>query len=98
MKELWEHPATILLISTRGGTSDRLMSVDDQQDGRALFLILMEEYGGNHDDGAVAMVTQDAIALNTYTGIGPFRAARQKNNRAYLGSTGSAVPAGMQRR
>ena len=42
MKELQEHLATILLISTRGGTSDLLMSAEDQQDGRALFLILMD--------------------------------------------------------
>ena len=32
------------------------MSAEDQQDGRALFLIFMEEYGGKHDDRAVAAV------------------------------------------
>ena len=41
------------------------MSADDQQDSRALFLTLMEEYGGEHDDDAVAMAAQDAVALNT---------------------------------
>ena len=74
------------------------MSAEDQQDGRALFLILVEEYGGEHDDGTVAMAVRGAMALNMCTGIGPFRAAWQKNNRAYLDSTGSAVPTGMRRR
>ena len=44
------------------------------------------------------MAAQDVMALNTHTGAGSFRATWQKNNRAYLDSTGSAVPAGMQRR
>ena len=59
-------------------------------------LTLVEEYGGKHDDGVVAMATQDAIALNTHTGLGPFRADCQRNNGAYLDPTGSAVPVGMQ--
>ena len=48
------------------------MSTEDQQDGRALILILVEEYGGKHDDGAVAMAIQDTVAFNAYTGAGPF--------------------------
>ena len=74
------------------------MSVDDQRDGRALFLTLVEEYSGKYDDGAVAMTAQDAMTLDMYTDLGPFRASWRKNNRAYLDSTGSAVLAGMQRR
>ena len=35
----------------------------------------MKEYGEKHDAGAVAMAAQDAMALNTYMGVGPFRAA-----------------------
>ena len=58
----------------------------------------MGGYGGKHDDGAVAMAAQSAMALNTYTDIGPFLATWQKNNCAYLDSTGPVVPAGMQRR
>ena len=48
------------------------MSTEDQQDGYALFLILVEEYGGKHGDGAVVMAAQDAMAHNTHMGIGPF--------------------------
>ena len=54
-KELRKHLATVLLISPRGAASDLLMSTQDQQGGRVIFLILVEEYGGKHDDGAVAM-------------------------------------------
>ena len=97
-KELRQHLATFLLISTRRGASDLVMSTEDQQFGRALFLILVEEYGGKYDDDAVAMAAQDAMVLNTHTGLGPFRADWQTNNRAYIDSTGSAVPPGMQRR
>ena len=50
------------------------MIAEDQQDEQALFLILVEEYNRKHDGGAVAMVAQDAMALYTYTGIGPSRA------------------------
>ena len=50
------------------------MSVVDQQDGRALFMIITAEYGGKYDDGAIVMAAQDAIVLNIYTGAGPFRA------------------------
>ena len=64
-KELRQHLATFLLISTRRGASDLVMSTEDQQFGRALFLILVEEYGGKYDDDAVAMAAQDAVALNT---------------------------------
>ena len=97
-KELRKHLATALRISTRGGAIDLLMSIEDQQDGHALFLIPVEEYCGKYDDGAIAMAALDVTALNTYTGLELFRADWQKNNRAYLGSTGSAVPPGMQRR
>ena len=74
------------------------MSVGDQRDGRTLFLILVEEYSGKCDDRAVAMAAQDAMALNMYTDTGEFRANWQRNNRAYLDSTGSEVLEGMQRR
>ena len=81
-KELRQHIATIILISTRGCASDLLMSAEDQRDGRTLFPTFVEEYGGKYDDGAVAMVAQDAIALNTHTELGPFRADQQRNNHA----------------
>ena len=97
-KELRQHSATVLLISTRGSSSDPLMSTGDQQDGRALLLVLVEACGDKYDDGVVVMAAQDAIALNTYTGLGPFRVDWQRNNSAFLDSTGSAVPAGLQRR
>ena len=50
------------------------MSAGDQRDGRALFLTPVEEYSEKYDDGAAAMTTQGAIALNMYTGIGQYRA------------------------
>ena len=97
-KDLRQHIATALLISTRGAANGLLVSTEDQQDSRELCLIFMKECGGKHDDGAVAMVAQGVMALNMYKGAGPFRVAWQKNNSAYLDSTGSAVPVGMQRR
>ena len=54
------------------------MSAEDQRDGRTLFLTPVEEYGGKYDNGAAAMAAQDVIALNTYTGLGPFRADWQR--------------------
>ena len=51
-------------MSTRGGANDLIKAHDEHQGGRMMFLILVEEYGGKHDDGAVAMAAQDAIALN----------------------------------
>ena len=97
-KELRSHLATFLLHSTRGAASDLLMGVDDQEDGRTMLLSLVEEHGVKYDGGAVAMAALDAMALNTYMGIGPFRADWQRNNRAYFDSTGSAIPLAMQRR
>ena len=73
------------------------MSVDNQEDGRTRLLTLVEEYGGKYDNGAVAMVALGAMAFNTHIGLGPFRADWQKNDRAYLDSTGFAVPLAMQR-
>ena len=40
-----------------------------------MFLVLVEECSGKHDDGAAEPVAQNAIALNTLTGLGHFRAA-----------------------
>ena len=97
-KELRSHLANVLLIRTRGAASDLLMSVDDQEDGRKMFMVLAGEYGGKYDDDAVAMAVLDAMALSTHMGLGPFRADWQKNDRAYLDSTGFAVPLAMQRR
>ena len=74
------------------------MSVGNQEDGRRMFLFLEEEHGGKYDDDAVAMAALDAMASNTYMGLGPFQADRQKNNRAYLDSTGFAARLAMQRR
>ena len=42
-KELRSHLATVLLISTRGGASGLLMSVEDRKDGRTMFLTFVEE-------------------------------------------------------
>ena len=71
---LRRHVATILLISARGDANDLLMNSGDLRDGRMMLLLLVEEYSGKHDDGAVAMAAQDEIALNMFTGLGPFRA------------------------
>ena len=72
------------------------MSVEDQQYGLTLFLLL-EEYGGKHD-GAVAMVALGATALNTHTGLGACKADWRINERAFLNSAGSPIPTSMMRR
>ena len=47
-------------------------------------LDLVEEYGGIHDDGAVATAALDAMALNTYVWIGPFKADWLRKYRACI--------------
>ena len=71
------------------------MNSYDLRDGQAMFLIIVKEYSGKHDDGAVTMAAQDAIAFNTFTGLGPFSAAWKRNQRAYFDSMGSYITATM---
>ena len=63
------------------------MSYDRPPGGQAIFLIFVEEYSSSNDDDAMASAAQDAIALNSFSGLGPFRSAWSRNKQAYLDAT-----------
>ena len=89
----------MLSIGTRGEAQAHGVNYGKSTIGRRSdFLIPMQEYSGSNDGGATALAAQDAIALNSFVGLDPFRPAWKRNKQTCFDTTGSEVPEVKQRR